>query len=215
MFCENCGKEIKDDAVFCPFCGNKSENVVVTSDNVVKSNVEELDNKKNKNNKKSKKGLIIAIAVAIICIFSILVGILAPIYLKTYNDLKYLSDEYCDFRGYSFRIPNGYMLGDDQRETILRLDGDGNIILVFDEPRGGLPFDIEKNSLENRGYKLIEENGNKKLYCDIPNSDGYMHYEMYIVGSDGEIEQEFSSVAHQEQNDAKVIEAMLMSAEKK
>lgn len=23
MFCEKCGKEIKDNVKFCPFCGNK------------------------------------------------------------------------------------------------------------------------------------------------------------------------------------------------
>ena len=28
MYCSNCGKEINDAAGFCPYCGQKSENMV-------------------------------------------------------------------------------------------------------------------------------------------------------------------------------------------
>lgn len=85
MFCKNCGKEIRDEALFCKWCGNKVIKTVNTSEtNNIQNNTLQnkdinpaeseikTDNKVNKN-KKFTPGLIILIIIGALLIkYSIL-----------------------------------------------------------------------------------------------------------------------------------------------
>ena len=68
MYCSKCGKEIKDEDKFCPYCGENScsdiENYEVESNSVLIID----DNKSFKCNKKRKKKIILIIAALIIVI---------------------------------------------------------------------------------------------------------------------------------------------------
>ena len=46
MFCEKCGKEIKDNVKFCPFCGNKVSEKVESRQAVQKQTSKETKKKK-------------------------------------------------------------------------------------------------------------------------------------------------------------------------
>lgn len=46
MYCGNCGKEIKDNRKFCPYCGNKS----ITQENVLGEKVADLTSRDNSKN---------------------------------------------------------------------------------------------------------------------------------------------------------------------
>ena len=73
MFCKNCGKEVKDGAVFCAACGVKQEAVSAAAQ---ESNNPAMKKKRNSGNQKSQKrpankklGCGIAIAVVLIFLF--------------------------------------------------------------------------------------------------------------------------------------------------
>ena len=68
MLCNNCGKEMKDDAVFCPNCGTKVKMDAVSegADKAPSAIISENTDIKNK--KKSKGGTIAAIIIAVVVI---------------------------------------------------------------------------------------------------------------------------------------------------
>lgn len=72
MYCSNCGKEIKDDAKFCPFCGNKTNDKYMENINNVdiENNINE---SKSKENKKSNPlfGVLIGVAGAALLVLAL------------------------------------------------------------------------------------------------------------------------------------------------
>lgn len=45
IFCENCGKQLEDDAIFCPECGQK---VQVTNEIMKKEEMKKMDENENR-----------------------------------------------------------------------------------------------------------------------------------------------------------------------
>ena len=80
MFCFKCGKEIKDNIKFCPYCGqkqiNKSNNI--PTDNKITVNKPQVTEKKN--------GLIFAVIG--VCAFIMVAFLVVGIYLVKLSDLK-------------------------------------------------------------------------------------------------------------------------------
>lgn len=77
MFCKNCGKEIKDDAVFCKFCGVKQEAAPAAaqeSNNPAMAMKKECNSGNQKSQKRpANKKLGCGIAIAVVLIF-LLIG---------------------------------------------------------------------------------------------------------------------------------------------
>ena len=81
MFCNKCGKEIPDNSVFCPSCGNKL--LIAEGNNAEKSDVNKADknipvidlktnNQKEKNNKNLILSVITSVLIIVIGVFIIL-----------------------------------------------------------------------------------------------------------------------------------------------
>ena len=82
MFCFKCGKEIKDNIKFCPYCGqkqiNKSNNISMYNKTTV--------NKPQVTEKKNKNGLVLAVIG--VCAFIMVAFLAVGIYLVKLSDLK-------------------------------------------------------------------------------------------------------------------------------
>lgn len=76
MYCNNCGKQIKDDAKFCPFCGSViEEQTGSTTDDSTVTLPGRKKNKEKKPKKKRNKGKIVFFSVLVILVVAVIAGI--------------------------------------------------------------------------------------------------------------------------------------------
>lgn len=114
MFCVNCGKQIKEDALFCPYCGYKSEEELFGQSK--QSNLSKDNNEKSIKKKKSKNKVVFFIVFFII-IFSILCGIYSTFRYRSKTGAVCLSDEMVDFGEYVMNIPKSFKLDEFMYEN--------------------------------------------------------------------------------------------------
>lgn len=94
MICSNCGREIKDNAKFCMFCGNKAGNQTVSNENIEDNSKQDeakkelkniakersvqsvSDEKDNKSNKVKNTKIIVGVSIVAICLLGLaIIGI--------------------------------------------------------------------------------------------------------------------------------------------
>lgn len=186
MFCEACGKEIKDTADFCSFCGTKVINAQAYGNNsLTVSNFQTSGNAQETFKKRNKK--IIPIAILIICCICTIALLLVVNYKKEYalegewksDDLTVLPEVirgYVQSEGYPVEIANIVIellaLDDISEDLTLIFTEDNRILLTMNGVTVGSDFLSYQKMEENKILLQFEWKGTI-LGTSIPISIGY------------------------------------------
>lgn len=108
MYCENCGKKIRDDSRFCLYCGTKVEEDVRGGMAYVHTDAAG-NGERGRKGKKYKNGIIISVAAVFVAAFAVFTGI--HIYNKPENRLSRALD-----------LGQKYLLEEDYEQAVVAFD---------------------------------------------------------------------------------------------
>ncbi len=110
MFCEKCGKQINDDAEFCPFCGSGVIPVVDSELTIESPDTSITSIKPRKTNSKNKKtGMMIAVISTIIIIVAVLTICIMTSSARTTTK----------FNEYTISVPSDYSLSAELQKMVI------------------------------------------------------------------------------------------------
>lgn len=173
MFCENCGREVKDDDMFCPNCGQPIQ-TEQTSNNLD----ETIENKKNVHEPKKRK------SKKILLIIGIILAVIAFILFAANSQAKDTLKKLQKYTTVS-KVKDGYEFVSDNSWTLCYTKDSETVRIENSDIKGTLEFLLGLEDLGRNGdvyYNLDSEE--MHINCETPYGDRKLTSVVYDTKED-------------------------------